>query len=419
MSANRRISSSDSYLPKSNVDSLAFTIKMSKMCPQFGFIVPTETGLKKSIMDANGMIRYFLEFSGLHNYNNQKQGPENKVTIQTFLIDEDRLIDSSTTLYRPITKKGDPRIWISGLKQYANPTDLIMLYSIKGTIYAVNLSKPNLVKSIDEKGFVYEQIISSKNEESTAKEELLAMIQKLHDRGWIKATTTGPTAVGDTLEHELGIRRNNSTSPDYKGIELKATRITKNGQKKQDSRISLFGKVPDNGLKYRQILEQYGKYQVPKDRNVGRFQIYETLTTTRINGYDLFLKNGADNKSLNIIHSPKRDFGSTDNNYVSSWDYDTLMKTLSKKHKETFFVKAESNMIDGIEYFRYCKIVHTEKPNVSVLFMLINNAIISIDLLAYFDENNKYKDHSMLFKIKPKDLHLLFGEEEVINLDSE
>ena len=43
-------------------------------------IEPTETGLKKSIMDATGSVRSFLKENQIHDYDLQGQGPENKST---------------------------------------------------------------------------------------------------------------------------------------------------------------------------------------------------------------------------------------------------------------------------------------------------------------------------------------------------
>ena len=53
------------------------------------FLVPTQTGLEKSIMDATYSIRQFLNDSKIHNYENQKQGIENKVVKQAILIAKD------------------------------------------------------------------------------------------------------------------------------------------------------------------------------------------------------------------------------------------------------------------------------------------------------------------------------------------
>src|SRR5258706_13573548 len=78
-------------------------------------IEPTQTGLEKSIMDATGPVRLFLKENGIHDYEYQKQGPNNKVLIKSFFIETATLVQSSASLYRPKTKKGDPRIWFKGL----------------------------------------------------------------------------------------------------------------------------------------------------------------------------------------------------------------------------------------------------------------------------------------------------------------
>ena len=55
--------------------------------------------------------------------------------------------------------------------------------------------------------------------------ELLKKIEDIHKQGYIRGINHGDTAVGMTLEHCLGIPPNDSKLPDYKGIELKASRL--------------------------------------------------------------------------------------------------------------------------------------------------------------------------------------------------
>ena len=45
----------------------------------FTLIEPTQTGLKKSIMDATSTVRFFLETNSIHDYKQQKQGVDNKL----------------------------------------------------------------------------------------------------------------------------------------------------------------------------------------------------------------------------------------------------------------------------------------------------------------------------------------------------
>lgn len=49
------------------------------------FLVPTPTGYEKSIMDAVGSVRELLKSTGLHNYELQDQGQENKKILKAFL----------------------------------------------------------------------------------------------------------------------------------------------------------------------------------------------------------------------------------------------------------------------------------------------------------------------------------------------
>lgn len=417
MTKRRFVYRDDNFIPEANVDAIHFLFKISKICPSFAFIVPTENGLEKSIMDATAMVRFFLKFSGLHDYNEQEQGPDNKKIIKSYIVHKDKLEETKTSLYRPITKKGDPRIWISKLPQYAKVKDLILLFSVNNEIYAVNLSNNEIVQSIDSKGFVYETILNSKIEANKAKDELLALLKEIHEKGWIRSTTNGDTSVGDTLEHELGIERNNSTSPDYKGIELKASRLNRNGRKKPKTRITLFAKTPDEGMTYREIMVNYGKYQTPKGQTTPRLQLYETFKASRVNAYDLYLKTNASDESLDLMHSASKDITDENNNYVSSWKLETLANSLKEKHKETFFVKAESKLIDGVEYFRYNKVIYTSNPNTSVLFALFDDDKITLDLAIHQQENGVARDHGALFKMFPDDLPLLFGDEEIIDLD--
>ena len=48
---------------------------------EFTLIEPTKNGLEKSIMDATGPIRSYLKNKGIHDYELQQQGPENKIHV--------------------------------------------------------------------------------------------------------------------------------------------------------------------------------------------------------------------------------------------------------------------------------------------------------------------------------------------------
>lgn len=375
------------------------------------FLVPTPTGYEKSIMDATKPLRELLKFAKVHDYEKQGQGQENKVIIESHFVTKDDVINTTASLYRPNTKHGDPRIWFSDLKKYCKPCNLLAILVFNKELYVINLSDKEIQDSLFNKGHVFSYLELSLNEYISTAEELLEKLHEIHRRGFIPSVTAGDPGVGDTLENALGISRNNSKSPDYKGIELKATRISKNGEKRTVTRSTLFTKVPDSGLSYSEILDKYGKVQIPRGQTEPRKQIYETLSTKKYNAYGLKLVVDYDADKLNLI-----DDAQPTPNLVSSWDLDILRKTLLTKHPETFWVKAASEMREEWEYFRYDKVVHTRNPNALLLAPLIDNGEITADLAAHIKPDGSYRDHGLLFKILPQNIHDLLGEEKKYDL---
>lgn len=315
------------------------------------FLVPTPTGYGKSIMDATGPVRELFKNAKLHDYEVQGQGPEHKVMIKSYFVYPDRTQETAASLYRPVTKKGDPRIWFKDLKSYCMPCNLLALITIEDCIYVINLSNPMVAASLWNKGYVYDILLEAAHKDRLIADELLQKIQAIHNQGFLPSITPGDPGVGDTLEHALGIERNNSRAPDYKGIELKTTRLTRNGVSRQVTRSTLFTKVPDVGMTYREIVDHYGKIQIPRGSTVARLQLYET-----------------------------------------------------------FWVKAVSENRDGQEWFRYDKILHTKNPNTSLLAPLLEADKITVDLAAHYNPDGKWRDHGMLFKMLPIDLPLLLGD---------
>ena len=139
------------------------------------FLTVTETQLKKSIMDAVKPVRELLKEKGVHDYDTQKQGTDSK-TVKTanFLIYEcvtvgsdgdETLIDATTaveekvTLYRPASKKGDPRIWFTNLKKYAHAGDTLVVMADNETLYVVNAKQEEVLNEISDPDSVLGQVI--------------------------------------------------------------------------------------------------------------------------------------------------------------------------------------------------------------------------------------------------------------------
>ncbi|MDE6107296.1 MAG: hypothetical protein K2F83_01295 [Oscillospiraceae bacterium] len=172
-----------------------------------------------------------MKSAGAHDYSLQAQGQDEKRFVRSFFVNSDYIEETSASLYRPNIKKGDPRIWFSRLQQYCNPWDLLSLIVSNGDIYVINLLNTAVCTSLSEHSYVYNTIAGASSKDSAVAKELRSKIADLHNRGFIPSITPGDSDVGDTLENALGISSNNSKMPDYKGIELKTTRLIRNGKK--------------------------------------------------------------------------------------------------------------------------------------------------------------------------------------------
>lgn len=367
-------------------------------------IEPTETGLKKSIMDATGSVRNYLKDENIHDYESQKQGPDSKIMIPTIIHTGFKTIKSKASLYRPITKSGDPRIWFYSLTKVADPNDIIAITHYEEKLQVFNLTKLDieaLINSSVQNPF-QDLINAINNTENEVAFELLAMLRKIAQSGPVPSMVDADTSVGRTLERVLGIDINSSKKPDYKGIELKSFRNSRTNRK------TLFAQVPEWKLsKFKssaEILDAFG-YDRGDD-----FKLYCTVSAITRNSQGLNLRIDNDIEQL-IENSNKPEIG----DFVV-WSLDKLHSRLKEKHKETFWVEAESTRIDGREHFQYKLVEHTKKPITSQFDLLIDQGIITLDHLIKRNSKGKVVEKGPLFKIKPKALDLLFPPSNIYKL---
>ena len=228
------------------------------------------------------------------------------------------------------------------------------------------------------------------------------MLNKIAQKGLVPAMLNADTAIGRTLEMLLGIDINSSKKPDYKGIELKSYRD------KRGNRKNLFAQVPEWNLsKFKssaEILDNFG-YNRGED-----FKLYCTVSSIVRNSQGLMLK--LDNNTRQLLeNSDKSNIG----DFVV-WGLETLHKRLLEKHNETFWIAADSKIIDGKEFFQYKKVEHTKKPIVSQFDILLEQGIITLDHLIKRKVTGSVVEKGPIFKIKPNSLDLLFPPSQSYNL---
>jgi len=357
----------------------------------------TETGLKKSIMDATRSVRELLVQYDLHDYDRQPQGTDSKVLLPAIVFSGEQTRDAKASLYRPQTKQGDPRIWFYGLKGQARPSDILAIVPNSGTLLLINLTQLNASKL--KQGRLGETLDAMSRPAGSVSEELLERLRVIAKAGPLRSLKAerNDTDIGRTIEAALGIEMNSSKAPDYKGIELKSSRRRKASRA---VRKTLFAQVPDwsrSKLKSSaQILEAFG-YERGDE-----FKLYCTINAAKVNSQGLSFDVQPEAGDLWEVS----DQAAYDKFAV--WSLDLLRSRLASKHAETFWVTARSEMVGSQEWFHLEHVTHTRKPVLSQLDPLLDQGVITMDHLIKRTPTGGAKEKGPLFKIAGPDLPLLF-----------
>ena len=369
------------------------------------FLVPTETGLAKSILDAHHSLRAFLKRIDLHDYQEQKQGIKRYITAQ-FITKED-VYEKKVSLYRPETKGGDPRIWIYGLKELAIAGNLLAIIFVQTELYIINCSHPEDLKQALKKVLPEVQLAPS-----VIANELLQKLGMISHKGFIPTVVNGDTGVGMTLESELGIHANSSERPDYKGIELKTVRVDKNSKKK--GKDNLFSKKPEWKLSplnsSKKMVTRRGYIN-----DEGHLTLYHTISGEKPNSLGLYLDIDYANGYLRQMFT---DITHNDFNpeHDVTWVLSVLKEALQNKHKETFWIKAKHNENRKAEEFHYVEAEHTADPYIDKFETLIETGLITMDYTMRTKPSGSVGDHGFIFKLRNSSKPALFPESKVYDL---
>lgn len=369
-----------------------------KLGIEFAIFEPTLTGLKKSIIDATQPIRTLFELEDYHHYYQQGQGGKHKKLDTAKLISDTKITDSRASFYRPETKNGDPRMWFGGLPKFSEAGDQIAIVIYQNTPHLLNLSRYDLAAEVENTQSCIGLFLSQFNKDSPVAIELLEKLKDIAMKGWIASGRTGDTGVGYTVEKELGKEPDSSKQPDYKGIELKAGRGSKN-------RSTLFAQVADWNIspckRSADILNRFGY-----ERD-GDFKLYCSVSTKKPNSQGLVLRY---NEPADRIEEWYEGPGS-EQELVAIWPGKLLRDRLKEKHAETFWIEAESKKEGDVEYFQLIAATHTREPLESQLMSLIADGTITMDhLIKRNGKTNRVSEKGPLFKINKRDLDLLFPE---------
>lgn len=184
-------------------------------------------------------------------------------------------------------------------------------------------------------------------------EENIAMLkEKFNDikrLGYVKTVRKGSTGVGATFEALLGKVEESFEIPDYYGIEIKTKRAY------SKSYITLFNAVPTGSTFHetKRLRDNYG-YPSKRDKKLKRLYaefFYNQITKVGLWYYFELKINKEKGKLFLIVYDYKKEL-IDESTY---WDLDILKEKLERKLQILALIKAWTNKIDNVEYFKYFK----------------------------------------------------------------
>lgn len=395
----------------------------------------TPVMLKKSIADATEPIRYLLDECGIHDYETQKQGPENKVKQPVIFVRDVGIDTKKMSLYRPRTKMGDPRIWPERMGDFCEPGDEVALAVICGVCVLFNLSRYDyaeafqrlrLFKTEKEREVVAYFKGNDEGRFSDVAKDLLAQLRDLTGTPLegpepkAGSSSKRDTDVGMAVEKALGIPANSKRTPDYHGIELKAWRRAKVAGR--ENRHALFCQVPNwDESKVKSIREfvaicgypvrdENERKAIDASKRASAKELRCTVSAVTINSQSLVLRVDGDK----LIECQMEDGEYQD---LLVWLGKDLRSRLAEKHPETFWIscRSERRQQDGREVFYVEKVHYTRRPMVAQFLSLIEQGVITVDHMIGY-RKGQLSERGPSFKIKEKHLSLIFPENIEITL---
>jgi len=240
------------------------------------------------------------------------------------------------------------------------------------------------------------------------KESLIESLKEIRAMGWIKSGRPGNAgAVGNTLEDLLGIEENNLPIPNAAEWELKAQR-----GKSGSLTTGLHIEPSPTAFKFvsKILLPKYGwpHKEAGKKYPAGEMSFRQTINccnrTDRgfgisVNREKRRIEVSFDYTQVNPRHSEwlesvRRRVDLGELNPQPYWGFDDIFHAVGIKLKNCFYIKAQSKIENGIEYFFYDRIMVLMSLNQDRLIETFENGTMLIDFDARTHHNHGTKIRS-------------------------
>lgn len=226
-------------------------------------------------------------------------------------------------------------------------------------------------------------------------DELLQGFNKIQMKGFVGSLRSGSTGVGYTFETMMGIDENNSSGPDFKGIEIKCFRL-KDGV--VDQKKNLFLQEPrwiDGLPNTNSRVKAYG--YIDKERN--RNALYSSVKV-RQNSHGLRIAIDDEKKELSIEYQKEP---------IAVYSFDIIEKRLKEKLADSVYIGAKRRRGRDGEEFHYCTLTYYANPSTQEFVNLVKLGFINIELRMHESRN-----HGTCFRVLESKLPFLYARTERI-----
>lgn len=232
--------------------------------------------------------------------------------------------------------------------------------------------------------------------------------KKIKSLGWIESKRNGSTGVGYTFENLLNIEENSLEIPDYNSIEIKTQRI------KSKSYINLFNATPNSEQLFaiENLRNNYGyPDKILKNYKILHCDVFANKLENLGSKYKTKLKTDRKNKKIKLII--------LDNSLQIvddkiSWSFELLKEKLSRKLNYLAFIKADSKIINRVEYFKYTELTIYKLKSFNKFIELIDKGIIKITfkigVIRKGEKTGKIDNHGTSFSISKINLEKLYDK---------
>jgi hypothetical protein len=263
---------------------------------------------------------------------------------------------------------------------------------------------------------------------------VVEQLYRIHLLDWIEskslrtdgslAPCTSTQCVGYTLEAEFGVARNSISEPDFKGWEIKASKVKSFGAAYSTKAVTLMTPEPTGGF-YRSsgvqaFVRKFGYIdKLGREDRLNFGGIFRVGNRHAGTGLTLLLNGFDDKKGVVTDLNGSLALVSDTGEIASEWNFAALMSLWKRKHAQAVYVPAEERKTPSKQY-RYGSSI---RLGVGTDFLRLLRAISSGTV--YYDPGIKLENASSTqartkrrsqFRVKSQDISTLYEQMTEINV---